>query len=120
MRVLVVDDCMDNRESMAMVLRAWGYEVRTAFDGKFALQVFGEFRPNVVLLDLAMPIMAGREVARCLREQQGARPLLLVVVSGLGREADTADIDAHLTKPADLDALKSLLDKCPAATDGVV
>ena len=48
MRVLVVDDCQDNRESLALVVQVWGHEVRLARDGPSALLASLEFRPHVV------------------------------------------------------------------------
>jgi two-component system CheB/CheR fusion protein len=66
-RVLVVDDNVDGAESVAMLLEHAGHAVRTARDGTEALAVTGEFRPDIVLLDIGLPGMDGYEVARRLR-----------------------------------------------------
>src|SRR5262249_52090493 len=67
-RVLVVDDSVDIVESTAFVLRLWGHEVRMAQDGMAALAVAGEFKPEVVLLDIGLPGITGWEVAKRLRQ----------------------------------------------------
>jgi CheY-like chemotaxis protein/two-component sensor histidine kinase len=113
-RVLVVDDNADTAESLALLLRVKGHEVRTAHDGATALQDAGAFQPEVVLLDLGLPRMDGYEVARRLRAQVGLRKALLVALTGYGQEedrrrAEEAGFDAHLTKPADPTALQRLL-----------
>src|SRR5262245_40166897 len=111
LRALVVDDEEDTRESFCTLLRLWGHEARCAADGQSALREAEAFRPNVVLLDLALPGMDGFEVASRLRQLPGCR---LVAVSGLaGKEAEVraraCGCDFHLTKPADPEQLRRLL-----------
>jgi PAS domain S-box-containing protein len=113
-RVLVVDDNVDAAESLAMVLRVDGHEVRTVHDGQVALQAAHEFRPEVVLLDIGLPRISGYDVARQLRQHDDLKMALLVAVTGYGHEEDRrqamqAGFDAHLTKPADTGALRQLL-----------
>jgi len=91
-----------------------GHEVRTAYDGPTALVAAERFRPEVVLLDIGLPLMDGYEVARRLRGMVGLSKALLVAVSGYGRDEDrrrshAAGFDAHLIKPADPAALHELL-----------
>jgi CheY-like chemotaxis protein len=66
-RVLVVDDNHDAADSLAILLRLWGYEVWVAYDGVAGLGAARHFRPQVALLDIQMPRMHGGEVARRLR-----------------------------------------------------
>jgi PAS domain S-box-containing protein len=113
-RVLVVDDHVDAAESLALVLKAQGHEVRTAHDGVSALEVARAYQPDVVLLDIGLPRMDGYEVARRLRSQTDLQDALLIAVTGYGQEEDrrqaaAAGFDAHLIKPADLAALQALL-----------
>src|SRR5947209_9435729 len=105
LRVLVVDDCKDMRDTLAMLLRAWGHEVRLAWDGPSALEAGRAFRPQAVLLDIGLRGMDGWEVARRLRGQDDLRPLLLVALTGYAGEQDRArcreaGFDVHLAKPA--------------------
>jgi CheY-like chemotaxis protein len=112
-RVLVVDDHPDYRETMALLLEALGYEVRLAADGPSALEEAVAFGPRVVLLALGLPGLDGWELAARLRREV-LPEALLVAVSGYGRQEDLArsreaGLDAHLTKPASLDELQRLL-----------
>lgn len=113
-RVLVVDDNVDSAQSMSLLLGLEGYRVDCAYDGEEALKCAERFAPQVVLLDLGLPRFSGYEVARRLRAQPSGDALLLVAVSGYGRERDRqaareAGFDLHLTKPADPDQVLRVL-----------
>src|SRR5262249_20334195 len=81
-RILVVDDNVDAAESLAVLLRLEGHEVRTAHDGPTALAAAQAHSPEMVILDLGMPAMDGVEVARRLRALPGPKGVLLVALSG--------------------------------------
>ncbi len=114
-RVLVVDDNADVASSLARVLRrVYKQEVREAHDGPEAIDIAGEFRPDLVLLDIGMPGMDGYEVARRLRAAPHAGGVLLVALTGWGQESDRlkakeAGFDHHLVKPVDPEAIRALL-----------
>jgi PAS domain S-box-containing protein len=113
-RVLVVDDSADAAESLALILRLGGHEVRVAHDGPAALAAVLDARPEVVFLDLGMPGMDGCEVARHLRLQPGLEGVTLVALTGWGQAEDRrrtreAGFDHHLVKPVDPAALNALL-----------
>lgn len=113
-RVLVVDDNVDSAQSMSLLLGLEGYQVECAYDGEEALYSAERFAPQVVLLDLGLPRFSGFEVARRLRAEPTGDGLLLVAVSGYGRERDRqaahdAGFDLHLTKPADPDEVLRVL-----------
>ena len=112
-RILVVDDNVDCAESLGMLLRLTGNEVRIANDGQEAVELVGTFQPDIAFLDIGMPKLNGYEAARRIRESQG-KDLLLIAVSGWGQEDDRrrskdAGFDHHLVKPIDFDALETLL-----------
>jgi CheY-like chemotaxis protein len=113
-RVLVVDDNVDAAESIAMILRVSGYDVRCVYDGPTVLQAAKAYRPDVVVLDIGLPGLSGYDVARLLREQPEFRRIPLVAVTGYGQEEDRrrsqeAGFDYHLTKPVDPDALQAFV-----------
>jgi CheY-like chemotaxis protein len=118
-RILVVDDNRDAADSLSMVLKFLGADVRVARDGPEALEAFEAYYPSVVLLDIGMPGMDGYEVARRIRAQSpGPRPTI-VALTGWGqendrREAREAGFDHHMVKPAEIGALKELLRSIPA------
>ncbi|MEI7446949.1 MAG: response regulator [Burkholderiales bacterium] len=112
--VLVVDDNVDSAQSMSLLLGLEGYAVECAYDGEEALVRAERFAPEVVLLDLGLPRFSGYEVARRLRATPRGDLLLLVAVSGYGRERDRqaareAGFDLHITKPADPDEVLRVL-----------
>lgn len=114
-RVLVVDDNRDAADSLGMLLRLMGAEVRVVNDGPSALQTMQMYRPTVVLLDIGMPGMDGYEVARRIRLKPEFRAVMLIALTGWGQEDDRrrttlAGFDHHLLKPADINALESLLE----------
>jgi PAS domain S-box-containing protein len=113
LRILVVDDNRDLVESLAILLRLWGHEVRTAHDGLSGLKAARSYRPQVVFLDIGLPGLDGYELARRLRAEVGGG-MKLIAVTGYGQEEDRrraleAGFDAHLVKPADLGDVQRLL-----------
>ena len=109
-RILIVDDSADCRDSLSAMLQLDGNEVRTAADGAAALEIAASFEPEIVLLDLRMPVMDGFEAARRLREAPHGKDAVLIAVTGWGQQehrdlARFAGFDAHLTKPLDHVAL---------------
>jgi PAS domain S-box-containing protein len=124
LRVLVVDDNADAADSMVMLLRMQGHEVDAAYDGATALETARARRPQVVLLDIGLPILSGYEVARRLRGQGGADSLLLVALTGYGheesrRQARAAGFDHFLVKPVDPAELTQLLATMANGTSGM-
>ena len=116
LRVLVVEDDPDSAQTLALLLRLWGYEVAIANDGPDALDAAPTFQPDVVFLDIALPGMDGCEVARQLRHLPGMAEVLVAAITGYGHEADVrrckgAGIDCHFLKPVEPAALRELLAK---------
>jgi CheY-like chemotaxis protein len=114
LRVLVVEDDADTASTYELLLQLQGLEVRTAPDGPKALAFAQAFKPDVVLMDIALPGMDGWEVARQIKAESTGTPPFLIAVTGYGREEDRqksaeAGIDLHLVKPADPALLTGLL-----------
>jgi CheY-like chemotaxis protein len=113
-RILVVDDNVDAANSLRMLLSLDRHEVQVAHDGASALRIAEEFRPEVILLDLGLPRMAGYQVAQRLRQRPEMEKVLLVALTGYGqddvrRRSQEAGFNAHFVKPLDLAALQSVL-----------
>jgi signal transduction histidine kinase len=113
-RVLVVDDHVDAAQSLAMLMRILGQDVRTAHDGSQALREARDFQPQVAFLDIGLPGMTGYDLARRFRDQPGGDKVLLVALTGWGQEEDRrrareAGFNEHLTKPVEPSALEELL-----------
>ncbi len=106
LRVLVVDDNRDAADSLALLLKCWGYAPRVAYDGPAALALAAAEAPAAALLDIGLPGMDGCEVARRLRGLPATARALLIAVTGRGRDEDVrrcheAGIDLHFIKPFD-------------------
>jgi CheY-like chemotaxis protein len=113
-RVLVVDDNIDAANSLAMMLKLVGNEVRLAYDGVEAVEAAAEYRPDVILLDIGMPTLNGYDACRRIREHPWGRKPFIVALTGWGQEEDKrrsrdAGFDSHVVKPVDLNALQQLL-----------
>jgi CheY-like chemotaxis protein len=113
-RILIADDNADSAESMGMLLRLMGNDVRIASDGLEAVEQAAKFQPDIVLMDIGMPRLDGYEAARRIRNQSWSRDTLLVAVTGWGPsddsdEATAAGFDRHFTKPLDPAELRRLV-----------
>jgi CheY-like chemotaxis protein len=91
--VLVADNNRDSADALTMLLRDWGYESASVYDGAATLAAAQTFRPDVCLIDWDMPGQSGLAVAQRLRAQAGRRPLVLFAVTA-GADARTCE---HLT-----------------------
>jgi CheY-like chemotaxis protein/two-component sensor histidine kinase len=114
LRILIVDDNRDSADSLGMLLRIMGNDIQTAYDGQEGLEVAGEFRPDIALLDIGLPKLDGYEVCRRIREQPWGKGVVLIAASGWGQEEDRgrshdAGFDRHLVKPVDPGALMRML-----------
>jgi CheY-like chemotaxis protein len=114
LRVLVVDDNIDAADTLSALLEMGGHTTRVANDGYQAIEMARAFQPQVVFLDIGLPGMDGYEVARKLRETPGMERAYLVALTGWGTREDRersseAGFDHHLTKPADISAVETLL-----------
>jgi PAS domain S-box-containing protein len=114
LRVLVVDDNVDQADSAALLLRVSGHEVRVAYSAPAGLEAAAEYRPHLVLMDIGLPGMDGYEAARRLRQQAGLKDTVLVAVTGYGQESDRqrsreAGFDHHLVKPVNMKELEAVL-----------
>jgi PAS domain S-box-containing protein len=122
-RLLIADDLRDSADSLALLLRLHGHEVRAVYDGDAALKAAEEFRPDIALLDIAMPKRDGYETCRSIRGQPWSKGMYIVAVTGWGQQEDRlraqqAGFDHHLVKPVDPAALVELLAQRPARRAG--
>jgi PAS domain S-box-containing protein len=113
-RILIADDNRDAAQSLAMLLELEGHDVRVVHDGHAAVEAFGEFRPEVVLLDIGMPGLDGYEVARAVRQDSLGRAVKLVALTGWGQDRDkaralAAGFNHHFTKPVEPGRISELL-----------
>ena len=126
LRILVVEDNIDGAEMLAVLLETNKHVVKLAHDGPGALAVAESFRPDVVLLDIGLPLMNGFDVCRAIRLSTWAKDVVIVALTGWGQDSDqarsrAAGFDHHLVKPVVHEALLNLLKAVspkPAAPSG--
>ena len=116
LRVLIVEDNLDAAEMLALAVSQMGHTTRMAHDGATAITVAGQFAPDVVLLDIGLPVMNGYAVAQALRAQPELMRVHIAAVTGWGqdedrRKAQEAGFDSHFTKPLAPSAVEDLLGK---------
>jgi PAS domain S-box-containing protein len=117
-RVLVADDFPQSAAILARLLRQDGNEVQIAHDGIEAVEAAAQFRPDVAVLDIAMPKLDGYDAARTIRQQPWGKDIFLIALSGWGQQLDRqrtkeAGFDTHLTKPAKYETLVEILNQLP-------
>ena len=115
-KILVADDNQDAANTLALLLRLAGHDVRTAHCGQAALTLANEFHPEFALLDIGMPDLNGYDVARELRRTDTGKDVRLIALTGWGQDEDKrrardAGFDHHLTKPIDPHRLEELLSR---------
>ena len=117
-RVLVVDDVKPSADTLGMLLEGLGQDIRVAYDGVGALKSIAEFTPDIIFSDIAMPGMDGYSLAERVREQFGAKPVL-VALTGYGQKHDrhralTSGFNHHLVKPTSVERLEEILKRVPS------
>ena len=113
LRILIADDNRDACESLELLLKLEGHDVRVTYDGEAALAALAGFRADIALLDIGMPGKNGYEVAAEIRKQPWGAAIHLVALTGWGqaedqRRSEAAGFDAHLVKPVDFEVLREL------------
>ena len=113
LRVMVVDDNQDSADMLSLSLKMMGHEVQALYDPLLVEEAAQRFRPDLVFLDVGMPVLNGFALAERLNKIEwpdGRRPRL-VALTGWGqaedrRRSEEAGFDEHLVKPADLDTIE--------------
>lgn len=104
-RILVVEDTPDNLEMMLVLFRTEGFDVVSATDGESAVQLAESYRPDLIVMDIQLPVIDGYEATRRIRriDSLAATPILAVTSYAMSddyRRSKEAGCDAYLVKPA--------------------
>jgi len=111
----------DIAESMELLFEALGHDVNVASDGQQAVDIAPSFQPEIVFMDLDMPVLNGYDAARALRATPlPQQPFLIALTASTGMAVEVATracgFDFYLRKPADTNALLALLDDLSTRT----
>ena len=103
-RILIADDEPSIVAALNFLLQSYGYEVHVAHDGEEALELVEKCKPDLVLLDVMMPVRSGYEVCQRIRERAGGRHVKIIILSAKGRDAEVnrgiaMGADVYVTKP---------------------
>jgi DNA-binding response OmpR family regulator len=115
LRIIVADDEKDTVTTLKAILDDEGHDVVGAYSGSQVLSALREFRPDVLILDIAMPDISGFVLAKRIRAQFGAVHPMLIAISGLYNKApdkvlaQAVGFDHHLAKPCHPAELLALL-----------
>ena len=112
--VLVVDDSVDNVVVLSLALQGEGYRVVTASNGEEAVSVATLTQPNIILMDISMPLLDGLAATRQIRENEALRDVPVIAITafstdGFRRAAYDVGIAGYLVKPIDLQRLYELI-----------
>jgi DNA-binding response OmpR family regulator len=115
-KVLIADDEPNIVTALEFLLKRAGYDVRIAANGEEALALVASYVPDLVLIDIMMPLKSGYEVCRKLRERPDWRHIKIVMVTAKGREAEvnkglSIGADLYVTKPFSTQELIAAVDR---------
>jgi CheY-like chemotaxis protein len=118
-KILLVDENDMNRDMLSRRLIRRGYDVMTAIDGASALSLASTQGPDVVLMDMSMPVMDGWETTRRMKADAGTASIRIIALTAHAMAADraralAAGCDDFDTKPVDLDRLIAKIDAVTA------
>ncbi|MBI2987106.1 MAG: response regulator [Deltaproteobacteria bacterium] len=110
--ILVVDDHPDSRDILVLAMEKWGYEVLPARDGREAMAQIESVDFNLVIIDIAMPLVSGREVGRSIKSNPRTKHIPILAVTALDTSENRkrclqAGFDDFLSKPFRIASLKA-------------
>ena len=112
--ILVVEDSTDTRNVLSFSLTKYGYNVVTAVNGREAVEVALRERPDLILMDLNLPLMDGLAATEQIREHEGLQKVPILAVTaydtyGMKEAAEEAGCEGYIRKPIDFDRLDTIL-----------
>lgn len=115
-KILVVEDNEDNREIFVYRLQQLGFEVLVASNGKEAIETASRTKPDLIFMDLRMPVMDGWEATKALRQTEWGRDLPVVAVTAHAMEEDkrkalNAGCNDFIPKPVDYALIRDAIQK---------
>lgn len=122
-RILLVEDNEMNRDMLSRRLTRRGYEVLMAFDGQQGINMARAEKPDLILMDMSLPVVDGWDATRQLKADEATRPIPVVALTAHAMEGDRekalqAGCDDYDTKPIELPRLLSKIESLLARTTG--
>ena len=115
-KVLIVEDYDDTREFMKILLESYGYKVIEASDGIEAIDRVRQYHPDLILMDISLPIVDGLTATRTIRDFDADSQVPIIAVTAFGKTYYNRAIEAGcndlIDKPIDFDSLEPILKNC--------
>jgi CheY-like chemotaxis protein len=120
MRVLIAEDNLDNLDMLTRRLERRGFQIVSAGDGQQAVEAALRERPDLILMDVSMPVMSGIEATKAIRANPAVADLPIIALTAHAMDGDRtrcleAGCDAYATKPVDLPALLAAIEHVMSA-----
>lgn len=113
--IMIVDDYVDVREMMKIIIQQYGYDVIEAKDGTEAVEKFLQFHPDLILMDLVLPKMDGETATKIIRHMEGSNKISIIALTGYGNtsfdQAKASGFNAVLVKPLKFETLELFLNQ---------
>lgn len=118
-KVLIVEDNEMNRDMLSRRLKRRGYEIETCLNGLLAIEYLATKQPNIILMDMRMPVMDGWEATEKIKADPKLSHIPIVGLSANAMEGDKdkalmSGCDDYATKPVNLDQLIEIIEKLSA------
>jgi two-component system cell cycle response regulator DivK len=115
-RILLVEDTEDNRQIVRDLMESAGYELLEAEDGGAGVAMAAEHRPDLILMDIQLPVMDGYEASRRIKADPGLRHIPIIAVTSYALSGDedktrAAGCDGYLAKPFSPRQLLAMIDE---------
>jgi CheY-like chemotaxis protein len=115
--ILIAEDFEENRVALKLILKHTGFDVIEAEDGQQAVEAVRREEPDLVLMDITLPVIDGLQATREIRSDDKFERLPIIVVSAhdneeIRREASEAGGSGYISKPIELEGLKKLIEDC--------
>jgi len=116
-RILIAEDFEENRIALKLILQHSGFDVVEAEDGRQAVETVRQEKPDLVLMDVTLPVIDGLQATRDIRAAEEFKRLPIIIVSAhdsdeIRRQAAEAGGTAYISKPVEVEELKKLIEDC--------
>lgn len=117
--VLLVDDDPDFVEAVKVIVESGGYDVRVAYDGKEGLEAVKEYKPDIIVLDVMMPVMDGHAACAALKSDEATKEIPIILLTAVADRVTTSkyshrdmlesEAEDYMPKPVDPPELLNLI-----------
>lgn len=119
-RILIAEDFEENRIALSLILSHAGFDVIEAEDGRQAIEAIRREKPDLVLMDVTLPVIDGLQATREIRGDEEFARLPIIIISAhdseeIRRQASEAGGAAYISKPVEVEELKKLIEDCLSA-----